>query len=117
MPVDENDTEFELQALNSSSQCRRRKVEIVRGSFHRAGLSQGNKSLEFRKQDWGLSEIKDQLILHKKQIYCEYYEIDAIMRGCNHRPKVILIAPPEFASTQSCGSFLLGGIVGLPPDS
>src|ERR1035438_8262513 len=51
MPVEENDTEFELQALNSSSQCRRRKVEIVGSSFHRAGLSQGNKSLEFRKQD------------------------------------------------------------------
>jgi len=51
MPVEENDTEFDLEALNSSSQCRRRKVEIVGGSFHRAGLSQGNKSLEFRKQD------------------------------------------------------------------
>lgn len=51
MPVEENDAEFELQALNSSSQCRGRKVEIVGGSFHRAGLSQGDKSLEFRKQD------------------------------------------------------------------
>jgi len=51
MPVEENDTEFELQALHSSSQCGRSKVEIVGSSFHRAGLSQGNKSLQFREQD------------------------------------------------------------------
>ena len=49
MPVEENGTEFEFQALNSSSQCRRREVQIVGGSFHRTGLSQGNKGLEFRK--------------------------------------------------------------------
>jgi hypothetical protein len=56
-------------------------------------------------------------MLQKTQFNYEYCEIDEIMRGCNDRSKVILIAPPEFASAQSCGSFLLGGVVGLPPDS
>src|ERR1700684_815784 len=51
MPIEENGPELELQALNSSSQCRRREAQVAGGSFHRTGLSQGNKSLKFRKQD------------------------------------------------------------------
>jgi hypothetical protein len=58
MPVEENDTEFELQALNPSSKGGRCEVEIVGGPFHRAGLSQGNKSLKFREHGSISARIK-----------------------------------------------------------